>query len=321
MMYNFKKHAKKHLKEIHFEDKVKYENAKLDAEKSGQILNDALQALEKQLKNENSQLKKLQNIIKDKEKQFIKGGNIISFAKKQEQELFQTKEELKQTTKIENVFEQKIEQIEIFNNEMNEKFDSIQDSITDKNMKLKKLFQKYQQKNIENNERKEENINEEKEFKENIHLLQKQLQLKNLIVSHFLPQKWKSFIEMHSKWDKNIDQWRIPALEYSGNNLLDVISDEMNEYPKYDQLRPISDQRMNQIWKRAKDILKDRTLDVNECENGIKNDSDIELDLEMNLEQKINIPEDIQQAIHIALETNIDPNVKQSIACFVSICV
>eukprot|EP01083_Nonionella_stella_P174046 602236_1 len=181
------------------------------------------------------------------------------------------------------------------------KFGAIQEEIIDTTHKLKTLWKKYQDKTAELKDLEEENLLEEKELSENIKALTRQFQLKSTILEYFIPLKWLEFIEEHSEWDAEIDQWRIPVLEYSGNNMLRqrVMNEEEEE--ENDE-RPLTNQRMTQIWKRVKMLSEDaddKDLMFNKRNNDMQSDE---------MSNGGGIGAEIQEAIHIAINTNMDPN-------------
>ena len=232
-------------------------------------------------------------------------------AQKKEQELHETHRKLKEAEEKQDFFMKELDHIMENEQKYDQQFDAIQEEINDTTHKLKTLWKKYQSKVGELKDLEEENEIEEQELSENIKALTRQFQLKSLILDYFIPCKWLEFIEEHSQWDPNIDQWRIPALEYSGNNMAPqrVMAMEDGESEELTDLegvgiggdlhgsRPLTHKRMVKIWERVRTLTDDEHGDVIRMERGYQ---DIHEVPELN--------EEIQEAIYVAMNTNMDPN-------------
>ena len=65
-----------------------------------------------------------------------------------------------------------------------------------------------------------ENIHREREdLMDRIRELTREIRLKHLIIDQFVPAQEYMRIERRAEWAEELNDWMIPNLEYSGNNV------------------------------------------------------------------------------------------------------
>jgi len=305
--------AKKTLKDLHQKDAEKYAIALAEAEKAANTAESNLKALQSKLESEHSELRDLEKAVELKTKQLIRGGSKLSECRVKQHELVETERKLVESEQKRTEFINSLSAMVEDEEYLGTQCGAIQEEIAETTLKLKTLWKKYQSKTAELKELEEENVVEEQELSDNIKALTRQFQLKSVILDYFVPSKWLDFIEDHSQWDPTIDQWRVPALEYSGNNMAPQRLEEDDGMVPMDGAaagnteRPLTEMRMRKIWRRIKALS-----------GGGEDDSDAmgylemmggggDLDSDADDEASDLAPE-IQEAIHVAMNTNIDPN-------------
>ena len=108
--------------------------------------------------------------------------------------------------------------------ELEEKFGSLQDEVDAKTKKLKKLWSKYQQSKNEVKDLTDEFQLEKNDMLETIRDLSRQLKLKELIISNFVPLEDARNLDDvqnggRAVWQEEQECWVIPRLEITGNAL------------------------------------------------------------------------------------------------------
>jgi len=317
--------AKNKLKELHKKDEEKYEMARIEAEKAAKTAEENLRIAQEKLDKEHDELRKLEQQLESKTTQLIHGGSKLNEARVKERELLETHRKLQESEQKQEHFVKELDSIMADEQNFDQQFGAIQEEISDTTLKLKTLWKKYQSKVAELKDLEDENELEEKELSENIKTLTRQFQLKSLILEYFIPSKWLEFIEEHSQFDADIDQWRIPALEYSGNNMApqrammhgDELDEEEMTYAAVDNEemvnavteRPLTHRRMQQIWKRAKALSGDESVLQNVDGLGYEELMMMKhaVELESDVVSSMMAPE-VQEAVYFAMNTNMDPN-------------
>ena len=168
----------KMLKMTH--DKTAEERAdlqkKLDDEKKGRM-------------DTEKQRLELQEKLRKMEEELIIGGEIASNAAKQEAALRNANQELIAKKEVEASLHRRMVEQEDEKLILEEKFSSLNEEVTSKTKKLKKLWSKYQQAKSELKDLEHEFIDEKNELLESVRDLTKQLKLKAFIIAKFIPQK------------------------------------------------------------------------------------------------------------------------------------
>jgi len=165
--------------------------------------------------NQEAMLKKLKKM----EDKLLVGTKAMEQALKQEKELQKTKFELEERKKQEGRIKEELTQKEEANLMMEKKFSSQQEEIEDKKKKLQKLYGKYQGAKSELQDVQDEINRERESYQEQIRELTRQLKLKSIVMDNFIPNDEINKIELRAQWSEEIDDWILPNLQLSGNNL------------------------------------------------------------------------------------------------------
>lgn len=131
----------------------------------------------------------LQQKLQDMEAQLMVGGEIADKAAKQEAVLRKAEQDLIANKEQEYVLARQMAEKEEANFQLNEKYSSLQEEVQSKTKKLKKLWTKYQQGKNEIKDLNCEFEEERTDMLETIRDLTKQMKLKNLVISNFIPPK------------------------------------------------------------------------------------------------------------------------------------
>ena len=131
----------------------------------------------------------LQEKLQDMEAQLMIGGEIADKASKQEAALRKAEQDLVAKKEKELVFARQMAEKEEANFQLNEKYSCLQEEVQSKTKKLKKLWGKYQQAKREIDDLNGEFQDERNDLLETIRDLSKEMKLKDLIISNFIPPK------------------------------------------------------------------------------------------------------------------------------------
>ena len=145
-----------------------------------------------------TQRRMLQEKLKDMEAKLMVGGEIASKAAKQEAALRKAEQDLIARKELELCLSRQMAEREEANLVLEEKYTSLNEEIQIKTKKLKKIFTKFQQAKTEIKDLQSEFQLEKDDLLETIRDLNRQLSLKELIISNFIPQKVIFFIIEHS---------------------------------------------------------------------------------------------------------------------------
>ncbi|GMH56001.1 hypothetical protein TrRE_jg7295, partial [Triparma retinervis] len=193
-------------------------------EEERQALREKLEKESKTRMDMENQRLGLQNKLKAMEEKLMVGGEMATKAAKQEAELRQAEQELAERKNKELALARQMADQEEMNLELEEKFGSLQDEVDAKTKKLKKLWNKYQQSKNEVRDITEEFQAEKSDMLETIRDLSRQLKLKELIISNFVPpEDARNFDDVQNGgravWQEEEECWVIPRLEITGNAL------------------------------------------------------------------------------------------------------
>ena len=131
----------------------------------------------------------LQQQIQDMEAQLMIGGEITDKAAKQEAALRKAEQDLIAKKEKELVLARQMAEKEEANFQLNEKYSSLQEEVLSKTKKLKKLWIKFQQAKSEIDDLNCEFEEERNDMLDTIRDLTKQMKLKELVISNFIPPK------------------------------------------------------------------------------------------------------------------------------------
>ena len=135
----------------------------------------------------------LQQRIQDMEAQLMVGGEITDKVVKQEAALRKAEQDLTAKKEKELFLARQMAEKEETNFLLNEKYSSLQEEVLSKTKKLKKLWIKFQQAKSEIDDLNCEFEEERNDMLNMIRDLTKQMKLKDLILSNFIPAKVSRF--------------------------------------------------------------------------------------------------------------------------------
>jgi len=166
------------------------------------------------------QKEKLNKKLKDMEEKLIKGGSEMqSKVSEQQLKLKNAEMELRLKAEEQTKLAKELAEKEELNLQLEEHFSSLQEAVDVKTAKLKKLWAKYQAALRETKDLQEEFQTERTEFLDTIRELTRQVKLKDLIISNFIPEEHVRNIEKRSAWNQDDDNWVINKLDLSGNKI------------------------------------------------------------------------------------------------------
>ena len=113
----------------------------------------------------------------------------------------------------ERILRQEVERQEKTNIHLEQKFTSLEDEVEVKTVKLKKLIKRFQESKNEIKDMKAQNQREREDLWEMRRELQRQIQLKQLIVDNFIPPSQSSRFEGNVEWDDDKDEWNMVSQE------------------------------------------------------------------------------------------------------------
>lgn len=167
--------------------------------------------------------KVLQEKLRAMEAKLIQGGELADKAHKQEALLLQTKVDLNAQQQQQRRLAQELAIKEETNLVLEEQYSSLQEEVDSKTKKLKKLWIKLQTANREIADLQEEFQREREDMIDTIRQLARQLKLKDVVLTNFVPPEEAKRIEQQATWSDELDNWTIGRLELAGNNLLTTL--------------------------------------------------------------------------------------------------
>ena len=127
--------------------------------------------------------------LRKMEEELMIGGEIANNAAKQEAALRNANQELIAKKEVESSLHRRMAEQEDEKLVLEEKYSSLNEEVTSKTRKLKKIWSKYQQAKAEIKDLEREFIDEKNELLESVRDLTKQLKLKAFVISKFIPPK------------------------------------------------------------------------------------------------------------------------------------
>jgi kinesin family protein 3/17 len=131
----------------------------------------------------------LQEQLRKMEEELMIGGEIANNAAKQEAALRNANQELIAKKEVEASLHRRMAEQEDEKLVLEEKYSSLNEEVTSKTRKLKKVWSKYQQAKAEIEDLGREFNDEKNELLESVRDLTKQLKLKAFVISKFIPPK------------------------------------------------------------------------------------------------------------------------------------
>ena len=180
-------------------------------------LEDRLKSEQEAREMASAKKKKMEDRIKAMEAKLIQGGKMMDKAALQEAELREAKIKLEQKKEEERRMAAEMKQKEDQALAIEEQFSTVQEEVEIKTKKLKKLWAKFQESEQNLKDEREAFQQEKEDMLNNIRALDRQLKLKSLILSNFVPQDAVESIERRATWNDESENWELPRLEIAGN--------------------------------------------------------------------------------------------------------
>lgn len=147
------------------------------------------------------------------EHQLISGGKVMDKAAKQERELREAQEKIEEQKRQEMLLARELAEREDSNLLLEEQYASLQEEVDDKTRKLKKLWSKHKAATTELEDLRAEFQSEKEDMLDTIRELTRQLKLKHVLLTHFVPLDEAGVLEKRAKFDSDLDEWRVEHLD------------------------------------------------------------------------------------------------------------
>jgi kinesin family protein 3/17 len=144
---------------------------------------------------------------------------VIDKAAKQERKLREAQAKVEEQKRQEMLLARELAEKEDSNMLLEEQFATLQDEVDDKTRKLKKLWAKHKAASTEVEDLKAEFQTEKEDMLDTIRELTRQLKMKHLLLSHFVPFDEAITIEKRAKYDPEVDEWKVDRLETKPSSL------------------------------------------------------------------------------------------------------
>lgn len=102
---------------------------------------------------------------------------------------------------------------------INQKFGSIQEEIVNADQEIDRVWTKFQMTKGELEDSAEMIHREREDLMDRIRELTREIRLKHLIIDQFIPAGEYMKIERRAQWSEQLNEWIVPNVEYTGNNL------------------------------------------------------------------------------------------------------
>lgn len=102
---------------------------------------------------------------------------------------------------------------------INQKFGSIQEEIVNADNEIERVWTRFQMTKGELDDVGELIHREREDMMDRIRELTREIRLKHLIIDQFIPAGEYMKIERRAEWNDQVDDWMIPNVEFTGNNL------------------------------------------------------------------------------------------------------
>ncbi|KAG5178547.1 kinesin-like protein [Tribonema minus] len=162
--------------------------------------------------------------LKAMEEKLIQGGEIMDKAARQEAQLRQAQQELELQRAQEAALARELAEREEGLADLDRDFQDLQEEVEVKTRKLKKLWGKYQAAQAEVADIQAEFQGEREDLLDAIRQLSRQLKLKDLIITNFVPPEEARRVERRAEWSEEAGTWTIPFPELAGNVLRGLVA-------------------------------------------------------------------------------------------------
>ena len=153
------------------------------------------------------------------EGKLLQGTEVMKKAMKQEQKLLQSKAELEERRRQQLQLEQELAAKKDIKINLHQNFSSKQNELDVKKQQIYQVARQYQQTKSDLDDIAEVIHREREDLMDRIRELTREIRLKHLIIDQFVPAQEYMRIERRSEWADEIQDWVIPNLEFTGNNM------------------------------------------------------------------------------------------------------
>lgn len=179
-----------------------------------------LVGVKQQIRNDRDEQIRAAHRLKELQSKLVVGGeNLLDRSRRQADEQRELEEELAERRRQEQQLAAELEAEEEARLGLEEQYSSLQEEIEGKTRKLKKLWGKYKAAQAEVQDQQNEFQREKEDILDTVRELSRQLKLRQLIMTSYIPLEQLSKIERCSEWDEATEQWRINRLQYAGNKV------------------------------------------------------------------------------------------------------
>ena len=138
---------------------------------------------------------------------------------KQEQKLIKSKAELEEQRRIQLIMEQEISAKQDLTLNLKEKFSSQTEQLQNTNTEIGRIQTRLTMTKTELDDINEVIHREREDLMDRIRDLTREIRLKHLIIDQFIPALEYMKIERRADWSDDINDWIVPNVEYTGNNI------------------------------------------------------------------------------------------------------
>jgi len=170
-------------------------------------------------KERDEQIRAAHRLRELQSKLVVGGVNLLEKDVQQREMEAQLDSELEERRREEQRLAEEVEKEEEARLGLDEQYNSLQEEIEGKTRKLKKLWGKFKTAQAEVQDLQNEFQREKEDILDTIRELSRQLKLRQLIMTSYIPLEQLSKIERCSEWDEATEQWRINRLQYAGNKV------------------------------------------------------------------------------------------------------
>ncbi|KAK1746436.1 kinesin family protein [Skeletonema marinoi] len=169
--------------------------------------------------------RELQQHLVEMEAKLIVGGEIASSATKQEAALRKANQELIAKRESELMLTRRMNEQEEEKLNLEERYKDVATEVKEKTRKLQRVWVKYQQAKSEIKDMEQEALREHTEMLDTIRELNKQLKLKEFVISSFIPPQYALLYDDvdqggRAVWEEAREAWTIPGLNTRRGNRL-----------------------------------------------------------------------------------------------------
>ena len=192
---------------------------------------------------ESKKLEEASRRLEEMQTKLIFNERIHAKAERQRAKLRRAQIQLQERERQERILKQEVERQEKTNIHLEQKFTSLEDEVEVKTAKLQKLISRYKEMKNEIKDVKTQNQREREDLWDMRRELQRQIQLKQLIIDNFVsPSQAARFdlsnnegVQCNLQWDDESDEWRMISKEESIRSLHPI------RPLQYGERRPVSD--------------------------------------------------------------------------------